>query len=237
MADFHQNNFTVNFKYEAYKLKNSGIVKSFAELADRIGYSKSSLSDVFNGRRNIPVEIIANFCEEFKIPSNVVMPSEEDRRNQILEISEKLNKKLNKEEGIPMYEVDVSAGAVGMYNDFSEQRPIGYIQIPGFEDCDFSVPVWGHSMYPTFENGTWIICKEISNPSSIVPGECYYIEWEEYRMVKRLLEGDHDDEVLLYSDNDKEQIRSRPKYAPFSIKKSAIRRLYLIKGVHKKLSH
>lgn len=138
--------------------------------------------------------------------------------------------------GIPMIEAKAAAGGVVMYQDVNAPI-IGYLNIPGFEDCDFALPVWGHSMYPTFENGAWIICKGITNARSIAYGECYYIEWEDYRMVKRLIAGDDDDTVILYSDNETEKIGGRVKYGPIKIKKEEIRKLFLIKGCHKKLNH
>ncbi len=91
-------------------------------------------------------------------------------------------------------------------------------------------------MYPYLENGCWVALKVISD-KKILPGEVYYIEWGDYRMYKRLLASDKDDEVIAHSDNTTEMIGNRLKYAPFTIKKSDIKKLCLVKDIHKKHNH
>jgi hypothetical protein len=110
------------------------------------------------------------------------------------------------------------------------------MNFPGIEDCDFALPVWGHSMYPYLENGCWVALKVIHD-KKILPGEVYYIEWGEYRMYKRLLASDNADEVIAHSDNTTEMIGNRLKYAPFVIKVSDIKKLCLVKDIHKKHNH
>lgn len=217
------------YQGEKFKLYLERNQISKVDAAEKLGIARQSLYALFNSK-NLLRETVSSILTTFNTTEQEVFGiTKEVGVNNTLHTESDTR--------IPMYEVESSAGAVGMYNDFAEQKPIGYLQIPGFEDCSFAVPVWGHSMYPTFENGTWIVCKEIQNKESIVPGECYYIEWDDYRMVKRIIAGDNEDEIMLYSDNDQEIVKGRLKYAPFVIKKTAIRKLYLVKGVHKKLTH
>jgi phage repressor protein C with HTH and peptisase S24 domain len=110
------------------------------------------------------------------------------------------------------------------------------MNFPGIEECDFALPVWGHSMYPYLENGCWVALK-IIHDKKILPGEVYYIEWGDYRMYKRLLAGDHPDEVIAHSDNTTEMIGNRLKYAPFVVKIDDIKKLCLVKDIHKKHNH
>ena len=110
------------------------------------------------------------------------------------------------------------------------------MNFPGIEDCDFALPVWGHSMYPYLENGCWVALKVIHD-KKILPGEVYYIEWGDYRMYKRLLAGDSADEVIAHSDNTTEMVGTRLKYAPFPVKIDDIKKLCLVKDIHKKHNH
>ncbi len=71
----------------------------------------------------------------------------------------------------------------------------------------------------------------------ILPGEVYYIEWGDYRMYKRLLAGDTPDEVIAHSDNVTELIGDRLKYSPFVIRIDEIKKLCLVKDIHKKHNH
>jgi phage repressor protein C with HTH and peptisase S24 domain len=197
-----------------------------AELAEILGFnSPSSITEIIKSRQNIDPEKFRVFKEYFKEylagekPAVVEKPAEAKAF-----------------EGIPMYEVTATASGVEVYNDVNDTSPVGYMNFPGIEECDFALPVWGHSMYPYLENGCWVALK-IIHDKKILPGEVYYIEWGDYRMYKRLLIGDSDDEVIAHSDNTTEMIGNRLKYAPFVIKKSEIKKLCLVKDIHKKHNH
>ena len=75
------------------------------------------------------------------------------------------------------------------------------------------------------------------NDKKILPGEVYYIEWGDYRMYKRLLASDNPEEVIAHSDNVTEMVAGRPKYAPFPIRIDEIKKLCLVKDIHKKHNH
>ncbi|MBS7564687.1 S24 family peptidase [Mucilaginibacter sp. Bleaf8] len=196
-----------------------------AELAEALGFnSPSSITEIIKSRQNIDTEKLRVFKEKYKAfldgqahPPVVPTPAKSYP-------------------GIPMYEVSATASGVEVYNDINDTQPVGYMYFPGIEDCDFALPVWGHSMYPYLENGCWVALK-IIHDKKILPGEVYYIEWGDYRMYKRLIVGDKDDEVIAMSDNTTELVAGKQKYAPFVIKKGEIKKLCLVKDIHKKHNH
>ena len=94
-----------------------------------------------------------------------------------------------RESGIPVYNLKLSAGPVEMYNDDTE-NPAFRVKVPGYEDCDFGMFVYGHSMYPTIENGSLILGKRIKDKNIIIWGEMYVVVTQDYRMVKRLQRAD-----------------------------------------------
>ncbi len=201
--------------------------KAFAgngQLAEVLGFnSASSITEIIKSRQNIDPEKLRIFKEKYKeflttnrITGNTVIKRIED--------------------GIPMYEVVATASGVVVYNDINDMTPVGRMNFPGIEECDFALPVWGHSMYPYLENGCWVALKVIHD-MKILPGEVYYIEWGDYRMYKRLLAGDNEDEVIAHSDNVTEMVGKRLKYAPFVIKIAGIKKLCLVKDIHKKHNH
>lgn len=198
-----------------------------AQLAEALGFnSPSSITEIIKSRQNIDPEKLRifkdkyrDFLEEKKYPVN-------DENYQVYRAAE----------GIPMYEITATASGVEVYNDINDAHPVGRMNFPGIEDCDFALPVWGHSMYPYLENGCWVALK-IIHDKKILPGEVYYIEWGEYRMYKRLLVGDNADEVIAHSDNVTEMIGNRLKYAPFVVKIADIKKLCLVKDIHKKHNH
>jgi phage repressor protein C with HTH and peptisase S24 domain len=198
-----------------------------AQLAEALGFnSPSSITEIIKSRQNIDTEKFRIFKEKYKD-----YITGEKKQN----ISE--SKPVSKHsEGIPMYEISATASGVEVYNDINDSQPVGHMNFPGIEDCDFALPVWGHSMYPYLENGCWVALK-IIHDKKILPGEVYYIEWGDYRMYKRLLAGDIPDEVIAHSDNTTEMVGNRLKYAPFIIKVADIKKLCLVKDIHKKHNH
>ncbi|NCD70790.1 S24 family peptidase [Mucilaginibacter agri] len=199
-----------------------------AELAEILGFnSPSSITEIIKSRQNIDPEKFRIFKEKFAEFLDGQKPATAEKKPEA---------GIRPFEGIPMYEVTATASGVEVYNDLNDAAPVGYMNFPGIEECDFALPVWGHSMYPYLENGCWVALKVIHD-KKILPGEVYYIEWGDYRMYKRLLAGDSDDEVIAHSDNTTEMIGNRLKYAPFVIKKSEIKKLCLVKDIHKKHNH
>ncbi len=194
-----------------------------AQLAEILGFnSTSSITEIIKSRQNIDPEKFRIFKEYFKdyLENGAATQSSP----QIIS------------NGIPMFEVTVTASGVEVYNDINDKQAVGRMNFPGIEDCDFALPVWGHSMYPYLENGCWVALK-IIHDKKILPGEVYYIEWGDYRMYKRLLAGNNPDEVIAHSDNVTEMIGNRLKYAPFVIKIDEIKKLCLVKDIHKKHNH
>lgn len=123
---------------------------------------------------------------------------------------------------LPFYEVDVTAGNVNRIFDGTE-IPRDSLLVPGFADCDFAVPVSGHSMYPKISNGDIIICKQINDFDVVEFGQIYLIVTDERRMVKYVRKAAKPDKVLLVSEN-------HERFDDFEIARSKIRRLYLVKG-------
>ncbi|PJJ79951.1 S24 family peptidase [Mucilaginibacter auburnensis] len=193
-----------------------------AQLAEILGFnSTSSITEIIKSRQNIDPEKFKVFKEYFK---------------DYLDNGTTAQPVAVMGGGIPMFEVSVTASGVEVYNDINDKQAVGRMNFPGIEDCDFALPVWGHSMYPYLENGCWVALK-IIHDKKILPGEVYYIEWGDYRMYKRLLAGNSPDEVIAHSDNVTEMIGNRLKYAPFVIKIDEIKKLCLVKDIHKKHNH
>jgi len=196
-----------------------------AQLAEILGFnSASSITEIIKSRQNIDPEKFRIFKERFKDFLEQGRAAETPASQTVMG------------QGIPMFEVIATASGVEVYNDINDKQAVGRMNFPGIEDCDFALPVWGHSMYPYLENGCWVALK-IIHDKKILPGEVYYIEWGDYRMYKRLLAGNTPDEVIAHSDNITEMVGNRLKYAPFVIKIDDIKKLCLVKDIHKKHNH
>lgn len=128
---------------------------------------------------------------------------------------------------VPLYELEATAGLVGLFLDASSQIPVSYLSIPNLPRCDGAVYVRGDSMYPLLKSGDIVLYKQIADFNYLVWGEMYLmsynIEGEEYIAVKFInkIEGDRE-HILLVSHN--------PHHAPAEIPISSIRALAMIKA-------
>ena len=201
--------------------------KGNTELAAELGFnSASSITEIIKSRQNIDPEKLNLFKEKYR----AFIDEKTEAENVATPVAVK------PADGIPMFDIVASASGVEVYRDIDDAYTVGRMNFPGIEDCDFALPVWGHSMYPYLENGCWVALK-IIHDKKILPGEVYYIEWGDYRMYKRLLATNNPDEVVAHSDNTTEMIGNQLKYAPFVIKIADIKKLCLVKDIHKKHNH
>lgn len=122
---------------------------------------------------------------------------------------------------IPFYNIDVTAGSKDLFID--NRETIDYkIDMPGFKDCDFAVPVSGHSMYPKISSGNIIFCKKVNHREFIEYGHIYLIVTNDRRMIKQIRRSNDKESLMLVSEN--------PEYDTFDLKKELIQHLYLVKG-------
>ncbi|GAA4338751.1 hypothetical protein GCM10023149_48960 [Mucilaginibacter gynuensis] len=139
--------------------------------------------------------------------------------------------------GIPMYSDKAAASAVELYNDeASDQEPAFFVSIPQFADCDFGKMIFGHSMYPTYESGSYAFMKRVGDLRQVSPGEVYYIETTYLKVTKRLQYGKlgfEDDHFLAMSDNEEKRPDGGFRYETFPIFKEDIKALYIVKGALK----
>lgn len=133
-------------------------------------------------------------------------------------------------QNIPMYSSITTASEVEVYNDFDNEGPAFFVSIPQFNDCKFGKLIYGHSMYPTITSGSYIFCKPVTNKARFIPGEIYYVEYDNFGVCKRVQKGLSNDEVLLVSDNDEVRADGTRRYESFILKIDEIRNMYLVKG-------
>jgi hypothetical protein len=133
-------------------------------------------------------------------------------------------------EGIPMYDSIATASEVEVYDDVKSLEPAFRVNIPQFRDCDFGKLLFGHSMYPTYESGSYLFCKQVHDKQLILWGEVYYIETRDYKTAKRLQKGDIPGELIACSDNTELRPNGKRRYEDFPVELDQIRNLYLVKG-------
>jgi phage repressor protein C with HTH and peptisase S24 domain len=136
------------------------------------------------------------------------------------------NKPVVLPDGIPIYDIEASAGSVVLFSDMSKEVPLGYISIPNIPKCDGAIKVVGDSMYPLIKSGDLAIYKIIESTNSIIFGEMYLVDFtlehEDYLMTKYVKKSKIPENVLLVSYN--------KHHDDLDIPKDCIRNLALIKA-------
>lgn len=127
-------------------------------------------------------------------------------------------------EGLPMYNVPITASFVASYRDEHYIEPQYYFRDPRFKDCDFGAIITGDSMHSEIRHGDFVVCKEVTDQSFIVFGEIYYVVAKNgLETCKYLNAGDDQETVLLVPRNE--------RISPSPIKKSMIQKLYKVRGI------
>jgi phage repressor protein C with HTH and peptisase S24 domain len=81
-----------------------------------------------------------------------------------------------KDQSVPLYNLEASAGIVTLFSDSKESTPIDFIKIPGLPKCDGAVYVTGDSMYPLLKSGDIVMYKQMQNCiEDIYWGQMYLI--------------------------------------------------------------
>lgn len=98
-----------------------------------------------------------------------------------------------------------------------------------FNGATAAIRHYGDSMVE-YPSGCILALKLVQDKSQIILGANYCIETDEIRVTKRLQNGEDDDYFMAYSSNTDTYPDGTQIHQPFPIKKTSIRRLYLVLG-------
>lgn len=128
-------------------------------------------------------------------------------------------------ESIAYYNEYASAGLMMGISE-GKAIPDAYINVPGLNDCDLAINVYGESMTPIYQPGQIAICKKVPvDPqlSYVRFGEAYLAICDDGPVIKYIKKSEDKDYLVFASANE--------EYEPYLVHKSRIQDLYLIKGV------
>ncbi len=125
--------------------------------------------------------------------------------------------------GIPVYDIDVTAGHSELNRMFTSDRIMGYMDLPSLNPDSIIVRVSGDSMKPVIENGSFVAIRKVSDSGIIFWGQIYIIVTDDYRMVKYLRRHEDKDYVVLHSAN--------PDYDDIDLPRKAINGLFLVETI------
>lgn len=192
------------------------------ELGDYIGLKKAFLSRIENGFHNLPSDKLSKLLQNTM--GWDVSPLVDDVNVQ--QVFPHRTDRIVAQQGVPLYELDATAGLVALFDQHSRQVPVSHLQIPNLPPCDGALYVRGDSMYPLLKSGDIVLYKEVQGVEQILWGEMYLlsfcIDGENFITIKYIQRGETPDTIRLVSHN--------PHHSPMDVKAGSVRALALIKA-------
>lgn len=197
-----------------------------ATIARRLGIDPSNLSKYINGRQPLSRRMVNKIAMEFGVSRNWLLTGEGlpfEKPTEAVEISpEELPAAETR--GIPVYDIDVTAGYMPLERMFAQDNIAGYVDLPRINPDCVMVRVSGDSMEPKIANGGFVAIRPIRSAANIFWGQIYVIVLDEYRMVKYLRRHPSDpDMVVLRSEN--------PAYDDMDVRRDDIKALFLVETI------
>lgn len=107
----------------------------------------------------------------------------------------------------------------------SLDNPSGYIYAEGYEDCDAAFDVLGDAMLPRFLPGDIVIGRSVTKP---VFGQTHFLQTDDLPIMRNIA-GQEGDALILKAENS--------RYEDLYIKTSEVKKIYIIKGVIRRMSY
>jgi repressor LexA len=212
------------------KVVNWLIYKEFAEnesaLATSLGYTKSSFSQIMNGKVHLSEKFIKKLCE---LDENINFVWVKDGVGEMMNpesVSLTNQESLLNIDSLPIIPFDAVAGWNGLDNPGVSLDNMERYVVPEFtsKGAEFIIRVSGSSMYPKYSNGDLLACRKVHEILFFQWGKIYVIDSSQGAMIKRIYEDANPDMIICHSDN-------AEHYPRFSIPKSDIRSLSIVLGV------
>lgn len=199
-----------------------------ARLAERISVDPSNLSKHLSGKLAIGESLVNRIVVDMGVSKSwlrdgVGLPYERGMRAREIDAEMPVRMTSTEGRGVPVYDIDVTAGRAELSRLFTQDRMIGRVDLPQLDDTSVIVHVSGNSMEPVIADGGNIAVRPISDPHVIFWGQIYVVVMEDYRMVKYLRRHDDPQLVILRSAN--------PDYDDMEVPRSDILALYVVESI------
>ena len=160
------------------------------DIAGFLKLKSSTFSEILNNRSNVSAEVVANFCTEYKIDivwlltGKGEMLKTEKTEEPIVKIVEGRDlvpkvvvvNEENDEAFIPLVEYKAQAGYLTGYLDENYIEKLPMYNVPGLYGGTFRMfQVKGLSMYPTLQDGSYIIGEFVDNWEYMTDNRVYII--------------------------------------------------------------
>ena len=126
-------------------------------------------------------------------------------------------------QGTPVYDIDVTAGSMPRSAMFTDDRIVGWVDLPGMPSGSRIIKVSGDSMKPVICNGDYVAIRELTSMRHIFWGEIYVVLLDDYRLIKYVRRNQDPNMVTLRSAN--------KDYDDMDVLRSDIREMMIVQQV------
>lgn len=195
-----------------------------AKFAERLGISSANMSKHLSGKLPVTPGLVNRICLDYGVARQWLMyghdmPFAKSEGDNLRSAEGRPSS-----QGVPVYNIDVTAGFGPLERMLTHDRITGHIDLPQLNNPQNEriVRVSGNSMEPAINHGSYIAIREVQT-DTIYWGQAYVIILEDYRMVKILRKHPNPELVVLHSEN--------PDYDDIEVNRSSIIGLYLVDAV------
>lgn len=214
-----------------YIIREMGLTRS--EFASRIDVDSSNLSKYLNGKLAINDSLInrivinLGLSKEWLTTGNDLPYAKVQNAVSTLNFDGKIGSgnsaSARENAGTPVYDIDVTAGALPRARMFASENIVGYVNLPSIPPGCRIVGVSGDSMQPVIRSGDLLAVRELTNIQQIFWGQIYVVVLDDYCMVKYVRRHENPEMVILRSEN--------PNYDDMEIRRSEIRDLMFVQHI------
>lgn len=202
---------------------------SQAELSRRLSLDPSNLSKVLTGKLPVSQSFMNRLVVELGVSKQWLadgdgVPFSKEEVPRTVDVAAAVVTPPPGDRGLPVYDIDVTAGCTDLSRMLTDDRILGYIDLPRLNPKCVLVRVSGDSMHPVMDDGSMIAIRPVSIGGVISWGSVYVVDTDDYRFVKYLRrDRTNRDNVILHSAN--------PDYDDIDLPRSEIRSLFLVETV------
>lgn len=199
-----------------------------SEFAHRLGINPTTLSKYMSERITLTDALLNKVVVNCGVSKRWLLTGDDvpfaKRETVVPEVTEVTIRRPSRQgEGVPVYDIDVTAGCLELSRMFTEDRVEGYINLPDMSRDCVIVRVMGDSMAPAIRSGGRVAIRPIRNLHNIFWGRAYVVVMDDYRMIKYLRKHSDPSKVILHSCN--------PAYDDMEVDRSEIRALFIVEAI------
>ena len=218
------------FLSELHKLK---IRFPVAEIVKKTGFTNGTVSEYINSKKQVSPRFFRAFCDAYGLDYDKLVGSTPPTP-EVIPVGRHVPARLAPEQygtafpdwqGVPMYNMPITASFINSYRDESGIAPQYYFRDPYFKDCDFGAVIAGDSMHSEIRHGDFVVLKEVTDLAFVIYGDIYYVVATNGLETCKYLNEDpkNPDNYLL--------VPRSERISPSPIPKNMVLKLYKVKGI------